>query len=60
MITIRGGVDTTGETTRVEVSRSGDLAVEYGTFADTIQGDKARSQTITEKYVTALELEPAP
>jgi ketosteroid isomerase-like protein len=47
-----GIVDTTGETTRVEVARSGDLAVEYGTYVESIRGRKAQSRTITEKYVT--------
>ena len=47
-----GVVDTTGETTRVEVARSGDLAVEYGTYVETIRGRRPQARTITEKYVT--------
>ena len=43
--------DTEGETTRVEVARSGDLAVEYGTFAMTTKDKKGKSTTSTEKYV---------
>jgi uncharacterized protein (TIGR02246 family) len=43
--------DMEGSTTRVEVARSGDLAVEYGTFATTVKDKKGKPTTVNEKYV---------
>jgi uncharacterized protein (TIGR02246 family) len=46
-----GASDMQGDITRVEVARSGDLAVEYGTFAMTVNDKKGKPITETEKYV---------
>jgi len=43
--------DMEGNTTRVEVARSGDLAVEYGTFAMTMNDKKGKPSTVNEKSV---------
>ena len=47
-----GASDMEGEITRVEVARSGDLAVEFGTFAMTMNDKKGKPITENEKYVT--------
>jgi uncharacterized protein (TIGR02246 family) len=41
----------TGDTTRVEVYRSGDLAAEYGIFTATMNDKKGKPTMVTEKYV---------
>ena len=46
-----GASDMEGEITRVEVARSGDLAVEFGTFAMTMNDKKGKPITENEKYV---------
>src|SRR5713101_4694502 len=46
-----GLADMAGETARVEVARSGDLAAEYGTFAMTVKDKKGKPTTQTEKYI---------
>ena len=46
-----GASDLEGDITRVEVARSGDLAVEYGTFAMTMNDKKGKPITEREKYV---------
>jgi uncharacterized protein (TIGR02246 family) len=46
-----GASDMEGDITRVEVARSGDLAVEFGTFAMTMNDKKGKPITETEKYV---------
>ena len=43
--------DMIGDTTRVEVARSGDLAAEYGIFSGTMNDKKGKPVTVTEKYV---------
>jgi len=43
--------DMTGDTTRVEVARSGDLAAEYGIFSATMNDRKGKPLMLTEKYV---------
>lgn len=43
--------DMEGATTRVEVARSGDLAVEFGTFSTTVKDKKGKPGTVSEKYV---------
>ena len=53
-----GVADTAGETTRVEVARSGDLAVEYGTFTETLPGKRGARSTVTEKYMTTWRKQP--
>lgn len=45
------GSDMHGQTTRVEVARSGDLAVEYGTFAMTTKDKKGKPTILAEKYI---------
>jgi ketosteroid isomerase-like protein len=40
-----------GDITRIEVARSGDLAVEFGTFAMTMNDKKGKPVTENEKYV---------
>jgi uncharacterized protein (TIGR02246 family) len=47
-----GASDMEGATKRVEVARSGDLAVEFGTFAMTMNDKNGKPVTETEKYVT--------
>jgi uncharacterized protein (TIGR02246 family) len=47
-----GASDMEGNIMRVEVARSGDLAVEYGTFAMTMNNKKGKPITEDEKYVT--------
>jgi uncharacterized protein (TIGR02246 family) len=46
-----GASNMEGDITRVEVARSGDLAVEYDTFAMTMNDKKGKPITETEKYV---------
>ncbi|MBZ5662948.1 MAG: SgcJ/EcaC family oxidoreductase [Acidobacteriia bacterium] len=46
-----GASDMEGDITRVEVARSGDLAVEFGTFAMTMNDKKGKPITENEKYV---------
>jgi uncharacterized protein (TIGR02246 family) len=46
-----GASDMEGDVTRVEVARSGDLAVEFGTFAMTANDKKGKPVTENEKYV---------
>jgi uncharacterized protein (TIGR02246 family) len=46
-----GASDMEGEITRVEVARSGDLAVEFGTFAMTMNDKKGKPISDNEKYV---------
>jgi uncharacterized protein (TIGR02246 family) len=46
-----GAADMEGDITRVEVARSGDLAVEFGTFAMTMNDKKGKPITENEKYV---------
>lgn len=48
-----GVSDMRGDITRVEVARSGDLAVEYGNFAMTVKDKKGKPNTVNEKYVVA-------
>jgi len=43
--------DMQGETTRVEVARSGDLAAEYGNFSMSMKVPKGKVVTANEKYV---------
>lgn len=43
--------DMIGDTTRVEVARSGDLAAEYGIFSATMNDKKGKPVMLTEKYV---------
>jgi ketosteroid isomerase-like protein len=43
--------DMQGNITRVEVARSGDLAVEYGTFSMTIDDKQGKPTPVTEKYI---------
>ena len=40
-----------GATARAEVTRSGDLAAEYGTFAMILKDKKGKPTTQTEKYI---------
>ena len=47
-----GASDMEGDITRVEVARSGDLAVEYGTFAMTMNNKRGKPITENEKSVT--------
>jgi uncharacterized protein (TIGR02246 family) len=47
-----GAADMEGDITRVEVAQSGDLAVEFGTFAMTMNDKKGKPITENEKYVT--------
>jgi ketosteroid isomerase-like protein len=53
-----GLADMSGETARVEVARSGDLAAEYGTFAMTVKDKKGKPTTQTEKYVVTWKKQP--
>lgn len=53
-----GVISTAGETARVEVARSGDLAVEYGTFAETLRSKRGPGKTVTEKYMTTWRKQP--
>jgi uncharacterized protein (TIGR02246 family) len=46
-----GASDMEGDITRIEVARSGDLAVEFGTFAMTMNDKKGKPVTENEKYV---------
>ena len=46
-----GASDMEGDITRVEVARSGDLAMEFGTFAMTMNDKKGKPVTENEKYV---------
>jgi uncharacterized protein (TIGR02246 family) len=48
-----GASDMEGNIERVEVARSGDLAVDYGTFDMTMNDKKGKPMTETEKSVTA-------
>ena len=48
-----GASDMEGDITRVDVARSGDLALEYGTFAMTMNDKKGKPITETEKYIVA-------
>jgi uncharacterized protein (TIGR02246 family) len=48
-----GASDMRGDITRVEVARSGDLAVEYGTFAMTMNDKSGKPTTENEKYIVA-------
>ncbi|HVA94499.1 MAG TPA: DUF4440 domain-containing protein [Candidatus Dormibacteraeota bacterium] len=50
--------DMQGDITRVEVARSGDLAVEYGTFSMTINNKKGKPTPVTEKYMVAWKKQP--
>ena len=43
--------DMEGSTTRIEVARSGDLAVEYGTFTTTVKDKKDKPIIVNEKYI---------
>lgn len=43
--------DMTGDTTRVEVAHSGDLAAEYGIFSATMNDKKGKPVMLAEKYV---------
>jgi len=53
-----GASDMEGNIQRVEVARSGDLAVEYGTFAMTLNDKKGKPITETEKYVVTWKKQP--
>jgi len=53
-----GLADMAGETARVEVARSGDLAAEYGTFAMTVKDKKGKLTTQTEKYIVTWKKQP--
>jgi ketosteroid isomerase-like protein len=46
-----GASNMEGDIARVEVARSGDLAVEFGTFAMTMNDKSGKPVTETEKYV---------
>jgi uncharacterized protein (TIGR02246 family) len=46
-----GAENMEGDITRVDVARSGDLAVEFGTFAMTMNDKKGKPVTENEKYV---------
>jgi len=48
---IPGASDMEGDISRVDVARSGDLAVEFGTFAMTMNDKRGKPVTETEKYV---------
>jgi uncharacterized protein (TIGR02246 family) len=52
-----GAADMEGEIGRVEVARSGDLAVEFGTFAMTMNDKKGKPVTENEKYVVTWKKE---
>jgi uncharacterized protein (TIGR02246 family) len=47
-----GASDMSGDIQRVEVARSGDFAVEYGTFEMTMKDKKDKPISENEKYVT--------
>jgi ketosteroid isomerase-like protein len=53
-----GLADMEGETARVEVARSGDLAAEYGTFTMTLKDNKGKPATQTEKYIVTWKKHP--
>jgi ketosteroid isomerase-like protein len=55
---IPGASDTQGEIVRVEVARSGDLAVEFGTFSMTTKDKKGKPMTQKEKYVVTWKKQP--
>ncbi len=49
--------DMQGDITRVEVARSGDLAVEYGTFNMTMD-EKGKPTPVAEKYIVVWKKQP--
>jgi len=53
-----GASDMEGDITRVEVARSGDLAVQYGTFAMTVNDKKGKPVTENEKSVVVWKKQP--
>jgi uncharacterized protein (TIGR02246 family) len=55
---VPGASDMEGDITRVEVARSGDLAVQYGTFAMTVNDKKGKPVTENEKSVVVWKKQP--
>ena len=53
-----GASDMEGDITRMEVARSGDLAVQYGTFAMTVNDKKGKPVTEDEKSVVVWKKQP--
>ncbi|MEE8113118.1 MAG: hypothetical protein V3T23_02065, partial [Nitrososphaerales archaeon] len=46
------------QTTKVEVSRSGDLAYSHGTYEETVNDPEGNPVTNKEKWVTVYEKQP--